>query len=96
MRPSAAPHNNSCTVLLAYVHVCNPAAVARLPSLLRSCDADAGGSTLLMFHNLADAGAATPDGSDPTDDISEKAKAGVDSVVGGLKDAAKKVTGGDK
>lgn len=50
----------------------------------------------MMFHNLADAGAATPDGSDPTDDISEKAKAGVDSVVGGLKDAAKKVTGGDK
>lgn len=41
------------------------------------------------------AGAATADGSDPTDDISEKAKAGVDNVVEGVKDAAKKVTGGN-
>jgi hypothetical protein len=46
-------------------------------------------------HGIGQGGIATPDGEDPTDEISEKAKAGVDSVVGGLKDAAKKVTGND-
>jgi hypothetical protein len=51
--------------------------------------------SLLTSDTLTDAGIATPDGEDPTDDISEKAKAGVDNVIVGLKDAAKKVTGND-
>lgn len=88
--PQHARHSDDCTFLLAYVHA---AAVARSPSPLLSCDAVSPGS--LMSYNLMHAGIATPDGEDPTDDISEKAKAGVDNVVVGVKDAVKKVTGGD-
>jgi hypothetical protein len=48
-----------------------------------------------LMGGMRAAGIATPDGSDPTDDISEKAKAGVDNVVEGVKDAVKKVSGSD-
>jgi len=38
-------------------------------------------------------GAASADGKDGTSDVAEKAKGAVDSVVEGVKDAAKKATG---
>jgi hypothetical protein len=46
-------------------------------------------------HGIGAGGAATADGKDGSSDIAEKAKAGVDNVVEGVKDAAKKATGNE-